>query len=100
MNYKNGRTVLPSDLLEQLQEYVQGDLIYIPKKDEDKVGWGENSGAKILLKDRNQKILEAYRNGKNTVELASSFFLSEDSIRKILRGERRGELGSWRKELL
>lgn len=100
MNYKNGRTVLPNSLLEQLQEYVQGDLIYIPKKDEDKVGWGENSGAKILLKDRNQKILEAHKDGKNIIELANTFFLSEDSIRKILRGYKKLELQRWGKELL
>ena len=85
MDYVNGKAVLPSELLEQLQEYVQGNLVYIPKKEENRTGWGENSGAKTVIRDRNRDICEAHRNGVKTAELASMFCLSEDSIRKILR---------------
>jgi Mor family transcriptional regulator len=85
VDYKNGKEILPSELLEQLQEYAQGDLIYIPKKEENRTGWGENSGAKRVISDRNRDICEAHRNGAKTAELAARFCLSEDSIRKILR---------------
>ena len=85
MGYKNGKVILPSELLEQLQKYVQGNLIYIPKKEENRIGWGENSGAKTVIANRNYEICEAHKNGIKTSELASTFCLSEDSIRKILR---------------
>ena len=89
MDYKNGKAILPSELLEQLQEYVQGNLIYIPKKEENRTGWGENSGAKTAIMNRNHEICEANKNGVKPAELASIFYLSEDSIRKILRTTRK-----------
>jgi len=85
VDYKNGKVILPSELLEQLQEYVQGNLVYIPKKEENRTGWGENSGAKTVIMNRNCEICEAHKNGMKTAELALIFFLSEDSVRKILR---------------
>ncbi|MGE5631088.1 MAG: CD3324 family protein [Caulobacteraceae bacterium] len=85
MDYKNGKEIFPSELLEQLQKYVQGNLVYIPKKEENRTGWGENNGAKAVIKNRNYEICEAHRNGVKISELASIFCLSEDSIRKILR---------------
>lgn len=89
MDYKNGKVILPSELLEQLQEYVQGNLVYIPKKEENRTGWGENSGAKEVIMNRNYEICEAHKNGIKTAELAAIFCLSEDSIRKILRTTRK-----------
>ncbi|HYE09266.1 MAG TPA: CD3324 family protein [Patescibacteria group bacterium] len=89
MDYKNGKVILPTELLEQLQEYVQGNLIYIPKKEENRTGWGENSGAKTVIANRNHEICEAHRNGVKTAELAAIFCLSEDSIRKILHTARK-----------
>jgi len=85
VDYKNGKVILPPELLEQLQEYVQGNLVYIPKKEENRTGWGENNGAKTVINNRNYEICEAYKNGVKTAELAAIFCLSEDSIRKIVR---------------
>ena len=39
MGYKNGKDVLPCELLQELQKYVQGELIYIPKEDNVRAGW-------------------------------------------------------------
>ncbi len=33
MKYRNATKVLPDDLLEQLQQYVQGEYIYVPIKE-------------------------------------------------------------------
>lgn len=85
MDYKNGKEIFPSELLEQLQEYVQGNLVYIPKKEENRTGWGEGNGTRTVIQSRNHEICEAYRRGLKTAELASTFCLSEDSIKKILR---------------
>lgn len=34
MKYKNAKRVLPESLIEQIQQYVQGEYIYIPSKKE------------------------------------------------------------------
>jgi len=46
LSYVNGKDVLPPGLLEELQGYIQGELLYIPKKTEERVRWGENSGSR------------------------------------------------------
>ena len=84
MQYKNAKEVLPPSLLKKMQEYIQGDLIYIPKADKKRVGWGEVSGSKALIMKRNEEILQLYTNGKSFEELGQKFHLSTDSIRKII----------------
>lgn len=32
MSYKNGKDILPPNLLKQLQNYIQGEIIYVPRK--------------------------------------------------------------------
>jgi Mor family transcriptional regulator len=90
MSYKNGKDVLPPSLLRQLQEYIEGEIVYIPKKDQRKrAGWGENNGARLLIERRNKEIYRQYRNGSTMIELIQSYHLSEDSIRKIIVKTRR-----------
>ncbi|MNI12583.1 Mor transcription activator family protein [compost metagenome] len=84
MSYKNGKDVLPPSLLKQLQEYIQGEIIYIPKKGQKRAGWGENNGTRILIERRNREIFRMYQSGTTVLELIKSFHLSEDSIRKII----------------
>ena len=33
MKYKNAAKILPPEMIEQLQQYVQGEYLYIPIKD-------------------------------------------------------------------
>jgi Mor family transcriptional regulator len=89
MSYKNGRDILPPSLLNQLQEYIEGEIIYIPKKEKKRAGWGENNGARLTLERRNKEIYRQYRNGSTIVELIQRYHLSEDSIRKIIVKTRR-----------
>jgi Mor family transcriptional regulator len=84
MSYKNGKEVLPRKLLIELQKYVQGELVYIPKPGECRAGWGENNGTRIQLMSRNIEIYNLYRNGISVKELIETYHLSEDSIRKII----------------
>lgn len=84
MQYKNGKQVLPHSLLKELQEYIQGELIYIPKKDNERAGWGENSGSRQVIKRRNEEIYRLYLEGRSLEELEAKFSLSIDSIRKII----------------
>ncbi len=84
MNYKNGRDVLPPSLLKELQKYIQGDLIYVPKAAEKRANWGEVSGTRKLLAERNKEIFLFYTNGWSVADLERKYHLSGESIRKII----------------
>ena len=50
MKYENAQNILPSEIIEVIQGYIDGGYLYIPKKDENKKRWGENSNIKEKLK--------------------------------------------------
>ncbi len=83
--YVNAEKVLPRDLVHQIQRYVQGKEIYIPKKSEGYLSWGERNGTKVQLEARNREILSHYVNGESVEALMELFHLSYDSIRRIIR---------------
>ena len=83
MNYENAKDLLPDELLRQVQNYAAGKLLYIPIKEEGK-SWGEVSGYRQKLMKRNRMICNKYSNGMTISELADEYFLSLDSIKKIL----------------
>jgi Mor family transcriptional regulator len=84
MKYNKAQDVLPEKLVKILQEYVNGEYLYIPRKDGEKKTWGEKSGARNLLRERNLEVYQKYRDGKSAEELAMEYFLTEQSIRRIL----------------
>lgn len=53
MKYLNAKDLLPTQLVEQLQQYVQGGYLYVPVKQEQHKRWGELSGYRAELKIRN-----------------------------------------------
>lgn len=83
MCYKNGKDILPEKLLKELQKYIQGETIYIPKTEERK-GWGESNGTRMAIRERNLEIYKLYKKGSKVLEIAELYSLSEDSIRKII----------------
>lgn len=83
MNYKKGTDVLPVHLLEEIQEYVEGSLIYIPKKS-NKAGWGYVSGTRQYLDRRNQRMHKLFEQGESIEALAEKYHLSEDTVKKIV----------------
>ncbi|HOA54109.1 MAG: CD3324 family protein [Acetivibrionales bacterium] len=84
MKYINGKDVLPKQLLEQLQHYVQGKLLYVPRKENSRAGWGTLNGTRAMIRNRNREICRRYDEGATIQELMERYHLSEDSIRKIL----------------
>lgn len=84
MCYKNGKDVLPAKLLKELQKYIQGEILYIPKEGNVRKAWGENNGTRTLIRERNMEIYKFYKNGDTITLLSESYNLSEDSIRKII----------------
>jgi DNA-binding NarL/FixJ family response regulator len=84
LNYKNAKDVLPQELIDALQEYAAGELLYIPSNKEKRRSWGEKSGAKEELRKRNHMIASAFTQGQSFEEIAQCFCLSPDSVRKII----------------
>lgn len=86
MDYKNGIEVLPAQLLKEIQKHFNGGLIYIPKEG-DKTGWGQLSGTKKELKLRNDKMLKMYKMGDSVTKIAEDFYLSPETVKKIVYGK-------------
>ncbi len=87
MNYKKGAEVLPARLLKEIQEYVEGSLVYIPKKSR-KAGWGCVSGTRQMLDKRNMRMICLYEQGESIQSLAEQFHLGEDTVKKIVYGKK------------
>lgn len=84
MKYIKADSVLPIALVEELQNYIQGGYIYVPSKRDNKKKWGELSGYKFEIEQRNLKIKKDYQEGKSIDELAEIYYLSVYSIKKII----------------
>ena len=84
MKYINANEILPVRLIEELQEYMQAGYIYIPAKTEQHKSWGELSGYRKELEDRNKRIISDYKQGISMENLADSYHLSVYAIRKII----------------
>jgi Mor family transcriptional regulator len=87
LDYKKGTEVLPAHLLTEIQKYIEGSLVYIPKKS-TRVGWGQASGARRIIDQRNQKIIRLFEQGDTITELSEKFHLGEETIKKIVYGRK------------
>ncbi|ETT87562.1 CD3324 family protein [Viridibacillus sp. FSL R5-0477] len=84
MRYVNAQDIIPQKLLAEIQQYVQGDLLYIPKLEKNRVKWGVHSGERKRLSIRNAQIRDAFRNGSSLTNLAEQYNLSVETIKKII----------------
>lgn len=84
MKYINAADVLPKELLDEILNYVDGELLYIPISG-NKQKWGENSGSREYYKKRNTEMINLYKNGVSIIDIAQKYCLSYDSVRKIVR---------------
>ena len=89
MKYIKAQDVLPEDILKMIQEYVDGEYLYVPRKNGNQKSWGEKSGIKRTLQVRNQEIYQRYLNGITIPILAEEYYLSEKSIRRIISEQKR-----------
>ena len=88
MSYINAEELLPPHLIKEIQKYIQGGQIYIPKTGGTRLGWGLKSGTRAELNKRNDKIRRLKQSGYTIEKLADIHGLSTDSIRKILYGQK------------
>lgn len=84
MKYINANEILPKQLIKELQNYVQGGYVYVPIKTDERKNWGEQSGYRLELDRRNEKIRQEYKNGVSLDILADRYYLSVPAVRKII----------------
>jgi Mor family transcriptional regulator len=84
VRYVKAEMILPDKLVKEIQKYIQGEYLYIPSQPEKRKKWGENSGNREYMQNRNEDIRNKYNTGCAIANLAEEFFLSVDSIKKII----------------
>lgn len=89
MKYINGADILPPELLEILQDYAQGQYIYIPKKEETKNLRENMTEYRIELEKRNARIYTKHLEGRSNSEIAQLYHLSQPSVRRIIAESRK-----------
>ena len=89
MSYASARDIFPEDILKIIQQYVDGEYIYIPKKEENKIAWGELTQGKNELLNRNVRIYQDYLTGMSIQSLSERYYLSPKSIQRIVSQEKK-----------
>ena len=85
MSYIKAEEILPEELIRQIQKYVDGVYIYIPRKPGTRHAWGQETDYNAELKARNDRIRSDYAAGTSVAALSRRYHLSEKSIRRILQ---------------
>ena len=85
MGYVHALELLPEGLIEAIQEYIDGQVIYIPKIKSKRCKWGEKTDTKAYFIKRNFEIYNRYKNGTTVFELSEKYFLTPKSIQRIIR---------------
>ena len=83
MKYRKASDVLPDELLREVQKYIAGESLYIPKGKRRKK-WGEDSGGRRFFIQRNEEIRNRFFHKVSMEELAEEYNLSYETIRKIV----------------
>ncbi|AUM87895.1 hypothetical protein RSJ21_10190 [Clostridium botulinum] len=76
--------MLPEELLELIQNYIDGEYIYIPRKECNRKTWGENTESKRKISIRNSEIYKKYKEGISVKVLSEMYYLSPKSIQRII----------------
>lgn len=91
MEYVNAKDILPPELLEQVKKYAAGKYLYVPQNEDDIKSWGELSGYREQLRKRNQMLINKFRYGVTIAELSKEYFLSEETVKKIVYSKKKVE---------
>ena len=91
MRYKNATQHLPKELLEQVQQYADGEFLYIPRIKGAKKEWGARTTTRRELMARNERIYKEYLAGARADALARRYFLSIKSIQRIVASQKRAQ---------
>ena len=81
MKYVKAQTIFPQPLLAEIQKYIQGEMVYMPKLPDNYAKWGANTDLKGAAVLRNNKIVAAFKTGTTIPELAKEFYFSEEQLK-------------------
>lgn len=84
MKYVKACEILPKHLIEEIQQYAEGCIVYIPNKNGCRREWGNKTGIKSELMNRNIKIKDDYKSGIFINDLSEKYNLSTETIKKII----------------
>ena len=82
MKYRNAAEVLPEKLLTEIQAYLEGEVLYIPKASARK-DWGAENGSRSFYQERNREIRELVKEGYSLEILSARYGLAQSTIKKI-----------------
>lgn len=85
MKYINAAEILPEHLLKELQTYIDGSVLYVPKISAKKE-WGAASGARTFYQERNREIQKRFQEGYSIDALSGQYGLAYSTIKKIIYG--------------
>lgn len=91
MSYAKAEEVLPAEVLAIVQEYVDGQILYIPRKSGHKRMWGADTDTRRNLELRNARIYAEFQEGISVKALAKEYFLTEKSVQRIIRNYKPSE---------
>lgn len=83
MKYINAAEILPKQLLKELQIYIDGSVLYVPKVSTKKE-WGATSGARRFYQERNREIQKRFHEGYSIDVLSEQYGLAYSTIKKII----------------
>jgi len=84
MKYMNANSILPKHLIIEIQKYIQGETLYIPKKQDNYQKWGYLNGTRNRIDQQNSQIRDSFLNGMSMKDLAKEHYLSIETIKKIV----------------
>lgn len=87
MKYRKVTDILPAELVDKIQDYIQGEYIYIPRR--EKKTDGNVTAYQRELQKRNANIYLKVLEGMSKKELAEKYNLSQSSIRRIVLTQRK-----------
>ena len=99
MSYKKAKDILPAELVKLIQKYVDGEHIYIPRREENKKCRGSNTAIRRELDVRNSNIYNDYLSGMDMTILGGKYYLSSESIQRIVLNEKRKRTNFWNKPM-
>lgn len=85
MSYIRAEEILPKEILASVQQYVDGQMLYIPRRAEEKKIWGAATETREKLRSRNEDMYAKFCGGVSVKELAEEYFLTEKSVQRIIR---------------
>lgn len=88
MCYIKAKDVLPIEVIELIQKYVEGEYVYIPRKEGNRQHWGTKTNIRNEIRIRDYNIYNEYVAGSSKTVLAKKYFLSKKSIDRIILKEK------------